>query len=239
MASKDDIPEEPETPDPKPKKRGRAAAKKAVKRSRPSRKKTSEPTEIASAVSESPENVNPEVEDEAFSLGSFVPVEDAAPGQDGDGTPSTAVPVGTRINNNYEILELVSAGGMGEVYRGVNYHTGDQVAIKIVLPSLAHDEKIIQLFRREARILGKLYDEAIVRYLNFVKDEELGRFCLIMEFVEGVALSDMMEKSGALPLDKVKLLIRRLANGLDRAHALEITHRDVSPDNIIVPDGNI
>ncbi|SFR64914.1 protein kinase domain-containing protein [Litoreibacter janthinus] len=236
----DDIPDEPDTPEgantPEAEGSGDApkkasAGKKRAKPASPDR------TEIA------PSAVEPKPVQEAEGFEDAVPpkpVEEApVKSGDGGGTPSTAVPVGTRINNNYEIEELVSAGGMGEVYRGVNYHTGDQVAIKIVLPALAHDEKIITLFRREARILGKLYDEAIVRYLNFVKDEDLGRFCLIMEFVDGIPLSDMMEQTGALSLDDVKLLIRRLATGLNRAHELEITHRDLSPDNVIVEGGKL
>jgi len=235
----DDIPDEPGTPEsakaPKSADAGSKAAENlAAQEPVPA---ASEKTEIAASAL----TPKPEQEAEGFGDGApGTPIEEApAKSGDGAGTPSTAVPVGTRINNNYEIEELVSAGGMGEVYRGVNYHTGDQVAIKIVLPTLAHDEKIIKLFRREARILGKLYDEAIVRYLNFVKDEELGRFCLIMEYVEGIPLSDMMEKTGALSLQDVKLLIRRMATGLNRAHELEITHRDLSPDNVIVEDGKL
>ncbi len=147
--------------------------------------------------------------------------------------------VGTVINNNYKITELVNAGGMGEVYRGENVHTGDEVAIKIVLPNLAHEEKIITLFRREARILFNLMDEAIVRYYNFVKDADLDRFCLIMEFVDGEPLSDRMEAKGPLSLEDTRVLIRRLASGLSRAHTLEVTHRDLSPDNVILEDGSV
>ncbi|MEP3348227.1 MAG: protein kinase [Litoreibacter sp.] len=231
----DDIPDEPDTPEgadaPKAGDKGKAPAKKPAAK-KPAAKGNDKTELSPSALQDQPK---PDAVEEPVE-----PVEEAdVKSGDGGGTPSTAVPVGTRINNNYEIEELISAGGMGEVYRGVNYHTGDQVAIKIVLPALAHDEKIIKLFRREARILGKLYDEAIVRYLNFVKDEDLGRFCLIMEFVDGIPLADMMEQSGALTLDDTKLLIRRLATGLNRAHELEITHRDLSPDNVIVEDGKL
>jgi serine/threonine protein kinase len=99
-----------------------------------------------------------------------------------------SVPIGTLINNNYEIKAMIQAGGMGEVYRGENSFTGDPVAIKIVLRALAHDEKIAGLFRREARILCQLSDQAIVRYYNFVHDQQLDRFCLSMEFIDGKPL---------------------------------------------------
>lgn len=156
------------------------------------------------------------------------PADDAAP-----------IPPGTMINNNYEIKELISAGGMGEVFRGENAFTGDAVAIKIVLNSLANDEKVAALFMREAKVLCQLSDQAIVRYYNFVKDTNLDRFCLIMEFIDGVSLSDEMHDKGSLSVEACKGLIRRLAMGLDRAHQMEVVHRDLSPDNVILRGGEI
>jgi len=159
-----------------------------------------------------------------------------APGVGDDAAP---IPPGTMINNNYEIKELISAGGMGEVFRGENAFTGDVVAIKIVLNSLANDEKVAALFMREAKVLCQLSDQAIVRYYNFVKDTNLDRFCLIMEFVEGTSLADEMRERGPLAADKCKQLIRRLASGLDRAHQMQVVHRDLSPDNVILRGGVI
>jgi eukaryotic-like serine/threonine-protein kinase len=149
------------------------------------------------------------------------------------------VPLGTLINNNYKIEELINAGGMGEVFRGTNVHSGDEVAIKIVLQSLAHDEKVAALFRREARVLCQLSDQAIVRYYNFVHDAALDRFCLIMQFIDGVPLSDHVKQTAPLTLAEAKRLIRRLALGLDRAHAMDVVHRDLSPDNVMLPGGKV
>lgn len=146
---------------------------------------------------------------------------------------------GTLINNNYRILSLVSAGGMGEVYRAENVFTGDPVAVKVILPNLAQDESVLDLFRREARLLVQLRDEAIVRYHNFVLDGGLGRYCLIMEFVEGRHLGARIKEDGPLPDDAAITLMRRVARGLDRAHARGITHRDLSPDNVILRDDRI
>lgn len=146
--------------------------------------------------------------------------------------------IGRMINNNYKVLELISAGGMGEVYRGEGV-LGDPVAIKIVLESLASDEKVLTLFKREARILAQLNDDAIVRYFNFVKDNELDRYCLIMEFIEGIPLSDQVAKTGPISVDEARRLMRRLARGLDKAHKREVTHRDLSPDNVMLPEGDV
>lgn len=146
---------------------------------------------------------------------------------------------GTLINNNYRILSLVSAGGMGEVYRAENVFTGDPVAVKVILPNLAQDDTVLDLFRREARVLVQLRDEAIVRYHNFVLDTGLGRYCLIMEFVEGRHLGTRVKEDGPLPDDAAIMLMRRIARGLDRAHARGVTHRDLSPDNVILRDDRI
>lgn len=146
--------------------------------------------------------------------------------------------IGRMINNNYKVLELISAGGMGEVYRGEGV-LGDPVAIKIVLESLAQDDKVLTLFKREARILAQLNDDAIVRYFNFVKDADLDRYCLIMEFIEGIPLSDQVAKKGPISVDEARRLMRRLARGLDKAHKREVTHRDLSPDNVMLPEGDV
>ncbi|MGL5008794.1 MAG: serine/threonine protein kinase, partial [Paracoccaceae bacterium] len=149
------------------------------------------------------------------------------------------VPIGTLINNNYKIEQLISAGGMGEVFRGTNVFSGDSVAIKIVLQSLAHDPKVAALFKREAKVLCQLADQAIVRYYNFVHDAALDRFCLIMEFIDGLPLSDHVKGSGPLTLAEARRLMKRLALGLERAHGMEVVHRDLSPDNVMLKGGRI
>jgi len=151
----------------------------------------------------------------------------------------SSVDLGTLINNNYRVQKLIAAGGMGEVFRGENVHTDDPVAIKIILQSLAKDKKIVTLFKREARILGQLSDEAIVRYHNFIHDPALDRYCLVMEYIEGIALSDYVKQQGPLSLEAAKRLIIRLSAGLQKAHKREVTHRDLSPDNVMLRDGSV
>ncbi|MEO1424043.1 MAG: serine/threonine-protein kinase [Pseudomonadota bacterium] len=150
-----------------------------------------------------------------------------------------AVEPGTIINNNYEIQSRINAGGMGEVYRGRNVHTDDQVAIKIVLDDLAHKDQIRALFLREANTLCKLTHPEIVRYFNFLHDQDLDRYCLVMEFIEGVPLSDWVERNGPLKFGDAKRLLRRLAGGLEKAHRMEVIHRDLSPDNVMLRDGKV
>lgn len=152
---------------------------------------------------------------------------------------ATRITVGTLINNNYEVCEVLKSGGMGAVYRGIELGTGDPVAIKAILPELAEDEKAGLLFKREARTLRQLSDEAIVRYYNYVHDSALDRYFLIMEFVEGLPLSEYMKTHGPLPTIAARTLMRRLAKGLAKAHAQDVVHRDLSPDNVMLPKGAV
>ena len=157
---------------------------------------------------------------------------------DGPKKPATTVTTGTLIMGTYEIEQLINSGGMGEVYRGRNIHNGEPVAIKIVLPSLAHDPKIVALFQKESTTLSRLSHEAIVRYHVFTVDPTIGRPCMVMEFVSGTAMSDRIEQ-GPMPADDVRVMLRRVASGLDKAHRAGVVHRDLSPDNVILEEGMV
>jgi eukaryotic-like serine/threonine-protein kinase len=152
--------------------------------------------------------------------------------------PRTGLAPGVRLNGIYEIERLIATGGMGEVYQGRAIQTGDAVAIKIVRSDMAQDANVLTLFRNEAAALHNLYNEAIVRYYVFTVDPATQATYLAMEFVDGQSLSDRL-KQGPLPIEEVDLLRRRIASGLNAAHLLGITHRDVSPDNIILPGGQV
>jgi serine/threonine protein kinase len=146
--------------------------------------------------------------------------------------------IGTKlINGTYVIEEFLARGGMGEVYRARHTDHDTQHAIKVILPELAKDEMVLQLFIREARELGRINNDVIVRYQGFLRDET-GARCLIMEFVDGESLSDILQHRQLVPPEVLSLL-ERVGSGLSAAHELGIVHRDISPDNIIVPGGNI
>ncbi|RVC79508.1 serine/threonine protein kinase, partial [Mesorhizobium sp. M4A.F.Ca.ET.022.05.2.1] len=146
--------------------------------------------------------------------------------------------VGTQLSGIYELDERIASGGMGEVYRGHNIQTGDHVAIKIVLPEFARDQTILSLFRKEASILNHLSHDAVVRYHVFTIDPGIGRPYLAMEFVDGQSLFDVMRR-GAMPVEDVRKLCHRLASGLSAVHQAGAIHRDLSPDNIILPGGRV
>src|SRR4051812_2314711 len=143
----------------------------------------------------------------------------------------------TLINGTYEIEEFLARGGMGEVYRARHIDHGTQHAIKVILPELASDETVLQLFIREARELGRVNSDAIVRYQGFWRDETGSRY-LIMEFVEGESLKAIL-RNRRFEAPEVLLLLERIGHGLAAAHELGIIHRDISPENIIVPEGDV
>ncbi|WP_183231668.1 serine/threonine-protein kinase [Bradyrhizobium sp. SBR1B] len=144
------------------------------------------------------------------------------------------VPTGTRLNGIYEIEAVIGAGGMGEVYKCREIQTGSPVAVKMLLPDMVENEAALALFRREAAALHNLPHDAIVRYFLFTVEPVLQRPYLAMEFVNGRSLSNMLD-DGPLTLEALIKLMQRVASGLHAAHEHGIIHRDVSPDNIIVP----
>src|SRR5215471_13474536 len=150
---------------------------------------------------------------------------------------SSGLAPGTLLGNTYTIEALLARGGMGEVYRARHVELGTEHAIKIILPSLADDPKIVQLFREEARKLGRLNSEAVVDYQGFFRDERGLRY-LVTEFVHGESLEQILRRRRLEP-DEVLRLRDRLALGLGAAHEMGIVHRDVSPENILLPDGSI
>ena len=145
---------------------------------------------------------------------------------------------GTRLNGIYEIDHQIGAGGMGEIYKGHVIQTGDTVAIKVMLPEFAGNEAALGLFRREASALHHLHHAAIVRYYVFTVEPVLQRPYLAMEFVDGRSLLELLSQ-GPLTFEAARSLIRRIAAGLQAAHEMGIIHRDVAPDNIIVPDNDV
>jgi serine/threonine protein kinase len=146
---------------------------------------------------------------------------------------------GTRLNGIYEIDQPIGLGGMGEIYKGHLVETGDPVAIKMMLHELAENEAAFTLFRKEASALHHIQNDAVVRYYVFTVEPVLRRPYLAMEFVDGRTLSHILHDNGALPFEAVRSLMQRLASGLQSAHQHGIIHRDVSPDNIIIPNGDV
>jgi serine/threonine protein kinase, bacterial len=141
------------------------------------------------------------------------------------------------LNGIYEIERLIAEGGMGEVYKGVAVTSGDPVAIKLVRPDMSRHPDVMAMFNREAAILHNLQHDAIPRYYVFTVEPELQRSYIAMEFVDGVSLQKRLE-AGPLPSAEVRVLLKRIGGALELAHANGVVHRDISSDNIILPNGD-
>lgn len=149
------------------------------------------------------------------------------------------VEVGAVLNGIYEIRRFIARGGMGEVYEGVNVNDEhDRVAVKVMLPQLAADPNVQAMFRKEARTLTRLSHAAVVQYRVLAQEPRLGVFYIVTEFIDGRSLADLL---GELKPNAAQLraLTRRLAEGLRAAHELGAVHRDIAPDNVLLPEGRL
>ncbi len=146
----------------------------------------------------------------------------------------TRLTPGTRLGP-YEVLSLLGAGGMGEVYRARDTKLGRDVALKILPPAFTADADRAARFEREARLLASLNHPHIGAIYGF---EDAGDVpALVLELVEGDTVADRVRR-GPLPLPEALAVAHQIADALDAAHAAGIIHRDLKPANIkITPEG--
>lgn len=147
-----------------------------------------------------------------------------------------SIAVHTRLGP-YEILGLVGAGGMGEVYRARHARLGWEVAIKVLPPALANHPERLRRFEQEARATGALNHPNILVVHDF--DSQEGVFYLVSELLEGETLREKLAGPGLAPRRALGYAVQ-IARGLAAAHAKGITHRDLKPENIFVTrDGTV
>lgn len=134
------------------------------------------------------------------------------------------------------IAGKIGQGGMGTVYKAYYEALGKDICIKFLSPALAQDPRNIEFFMREARSAARLDHPNIVHIYNF--GQENGVYFIIMSYVDGQSLSDLIAEKGPLPVDKASEIIIEILEGLGHAHSKTIIHRDIKPSNILIsPDG--
>ncbi len=140
---------------------------------------------------------------------------------------------GNLIRGRYLILNQVGEGAMGSVYKVK--HTGfDELrALKVLNPELAGDERVRQRFKQEAYITRKLHHPNAVQ-VDDIDEAEDGRPFIVMEYIEGQNLHQVMEEQGPLPAARVCAISKQVAAALDAAHHLGMVHRDIKPENIVL-----
>jgi len=142
---------------------------------------------------------------------------------------------GQVLNNTYEIEGILGRGGTGEVYSARNLITGRMVAIKALNQQFSGNDAYVDLMRREEQMRDVIHD-AVVRYSECSRSDQ-GQVFLVMDFVDGPSLADVMLQRRLEPRELL-IIAHRVAEGLVAAHGHGIVHRDLSPDNIILRGGN-
>jgi serine/threonine protein kinase len=146
---------------------------------------------------------------------------------------------GMVIRGKYEVLSKVGSGGMASVYKARHVAFGEVVALKLVGTRLSGDPDFLKRFRNEAVITRRLQHPNAVRVEDLDSTED-GRPFIVMEYVDGRSLRELVRSEGPQPLARAVSVARQVASALVAAHALGITHRDIKPDNILLgrgPDG--
>ncbi len=150
--------------------------------------------------------------------------------------PSEAL-VGRVLGGKYKIVKILGEGGMGCVYEG-EQKLGDtirKVAIKTLHPHLSHDPKILARFEREVGTVASLQHPNTIQVFDFGKTDE-GQLYIVMEYVQGRSVADVLEKDGPMPPMRVRKILEQVTGSLEEAHGLGIVHRDLKPDNVVLCD---
>jgi serine/threonine protein kinase len=133
-------------------------------------------------------------------------------------------------------MERIGEGGMGTVYKGSDPAHQREVAIKVLRPDSIHQPELIERFRSEALLLGRLNHPNITAFYNFVCAED--RYFIVMEYVSGKTLEKIMAEAGALPLEQAWSLFEQILSAVRHAHQAGIIHRDLKPGNVMITADN-
>ncbi|GLY07275.1 MULTISPECIES: serine/threonine-protein kinase [Actinoplanes] len=139
---------------------------------------------------------------------------------------------GVTLGGRYRLEERIAGGGMGDVWRGTDDVLGRTVAVKILLPALLDEPGFAERFRGEARTMATINHPGVVDVYDYGSDQQIA--FLVMEYVEGDALSRTLSRVGRLTPARTMALVAQAADALQAAHANGIVHRDVKPGNLLV-----
>ena len=144
------------------------------------------------------------------------------------------------LDNKYQIEQLLGKGGMGAVYRATHLGTKRTVAVKVIHPQLSTYDQFVARFRREAEAAGRLRHPNVVDVTDFgIAHTKSGPVAyLVMEYLDGCTLAEIVSEEGALPIAWVIDILEQVCAAVEEAHRAGIVHRDLKPDNIwLEPNG--
>lgn len=140
------------------------------------------------------------------------------------------------LSGRYELIEIVGTGGMAVVYRALDQKTGQEVAVKLLRPEFERDEEFVRRFSHEAKAAAQVAHENIVNMLDVGFDEVP---YIVMEFVRGQTLKDLIRSVGSIPPRQAVTMVLRILAAVDHAHRNNIVHRDIKPQNILVDESGM
>lgn len=144
---------------------------------------------------------------------------------------------GQKISDRYQIIKSIGEGGMANVYLAYDTILDRNVAVKVLRGDLATDEKFVRRFQREALSASSLSNPNIVEVYDVGEDN--GEYYIVMEYVEGKHLKNLLKKRGKLTVSEVVDIALQITNGLSVAHDSYIIHRDIKPQNILILDNGL
>ena len=139
------------------------------------------------------------------------------------------------LGDDYELLDLIGAGGFGRVYRARDLHLEREVALKVLHPAMTRDPAGVERFRREAQLAARLSHPNIVDIYDI--QGRSGLLWYTMELVRGPNLSLAVRDDGPFPVPRVLRLMREALSALAHAHAQGLVHRDIKPENMLIAPG--
>ena len=144
---------------------------------------------------------------------------------------------GQKINDRYEIIRVIGEGGMANVYLATDTILDRKVAVKVLRGDLATDEKFVRRFQREALSASSLNHPNIVEMYDVGEDD--GNFYIVMEYVEGKNLKQLVKRRTKLSIPEVIDIMKQLTDGIAHAHDSFIIHRDIKPQNMLILDNGL
>ena len=144
---------------------------------------------------------------------------------------------GQKINDRYQIIKTIGEGGMANVYLAYDTILDRNVAVKVLRGDLANDEKFVRRFQREALSASSLSHPNIVEVYDVGEDN--GLYYIVMEYIEGKHLKQLLKKRGSLTIREVVDIMAQLTDGLSAAHDSYIIHRDIKPQNIMILENGL
>lgn len=153
----------------------------------------------------------------------------------GSGTSTSRISVGAVVDGKYRVDAVIGQGGMGAVFRAWDVRLERPVAIKVVRADLIADPDSRVRFRRESQIVARLQHPAIVTVFDYGHFGDGAAF-LVMEFVPGEDLRQLLKREGRLDAARMASLMTGIASGVEVAHQRGIYHRDLKPENILLPE---